>query len=67
MCKEHGLWVNVQSDELGSEIFTLVLPVGHAVREGIVEPRIDEEIPKARMVYPMDKSGEISRHMIALG
>src|SRR5215510_3519910 len=85
MCKEHCLWVNVQSDELGSQIITLALPVGHAVgpieqshrlcvitvrrvfREGVVEPRIDEEIPKARMMCPMHKSGKISRHVIALG
>src|SRR6516164_146311 len=77
--------MNVQSYELGSQIFTLALPVGHSVDpieqrhrlcviavrrvfcEGIVEPRIDEEIPKARMMYPMDKNGEISRHVIALG
>src|SRR5215467_9754534 len=85
MCKEDCLWVNVHSDELGSQIFTLALTISHAVgpieqrhrlcviavwwafREGIVESRVDEKIPKARMMYPMHKNGEISWHMITLG
>src|SRR6516165_6120888 len=85
MGKEYCLWVNVHADELGRQIFTLALPIGHAVRpieqrhrlgviavrwvlrEGIVEPRVDEKIPEARMVYSMHKNGEISWHMVTLG
>ena len=77
--------MNVQSDELGSQIFTVALAIGHPVRpvkqrhglcvitvrrvlrERIVETRVDAEVPKTRMMYPMHKNGEVPRHMIALG
>ncbi len=36
-------------------------------REGVVEARVDQEISEARVVYPVNRHGEIARHMIASG
>src|SRR5215469_5331035 len=44
-----------------------VVAVRRVFREGVVEACVDEEVSEARMVYPMNQNGKVSRRMIALG
>jgi hypothetical protein len=44
-----------------------VITVRRMFGEGVVEARVDQEVSKVWMVYPVHQHGEIARPMIAVG